>query len=99
MNWGLLFKKKGKTKVNKRIYLDNAAATPVRSEVLETMKPYFSDSFGNPSAVHYEGVVARKSVEDARTKIARTLSVRPSGVIFTGNGTESNNLAIYGVIR
>jgi len=90
----MIFKRK-----SKRTYLDYAAATPVAKEVQSMMRPYFIEHFGNPSAIHKEGVVAREAVEDARLKVARTLNVRPEGVVFTGGGTEANNLAIYGFLR
>ncbi|MCA9363885.1 cysteine desulfurase [Candidatus Kaiserbacteria bacterium] len=83
---------------NKRIYLDHAAATPVAPEVARAMRPYFSEEYGNASAIHAEGVAARRAIEDARAKLARLLRVRPSGVIFTASGTESNNLALFGVV-
>lgn len=86
-------------KEKKRIYLDYAATTPVRPEVLDMMQPYFSDVFGNPSSIHYEGHVARRAVEAARDGVARSLSVRPNNITFTSGGTESNNLAILGHIR
>lgn len=63
------------------------------------MLPYFSEVYGNASAVHQEGVSAKAAVEEARTSLGRTLRVRPSDVIFTSGGTESNNLAIDGVLR
>ncbi len=85
--------------LSKRIYLDHAAATPVRPEVLETMLPYLTENFGNASSIHQEGVRARKAVNEARSLVARTLEVKPEGVIFTGNGTESNNLAIMGHLK
>ncbi|MBP9836866.1 MAG: cysteine desulfurase [Candidatus Pacebacteria bacterium] len=83
----------------KRIYLDNAAATPIRREVLEAMMPFLTEDFGNPSSIHGEGVRARRAVDEARSSVARTLEIKPQGVIFTGNGTESNNLAILGHIK
>lgn len=79
--------------------MDHAAATPVRTEVLEAMAPYFSVHYGNPSAVHAEGQHGRASVESARESIARLLNIRPIGVYFTASGTEANNLALYGVVR
>lgn len=82
----------------KRVYLDYAAATPVRPEVLKAMKPYFSDVFGNASAVHQEGVGASRAVANARNTVAKTLGIRADGVIFTSGGTESNNLALYGAV-
>ena len=86
-------------KQKRRIYLDHAAATPVRTEVLEAMEPYFKDRFGNPSAVHAEGAVAREAIEEARTSLAHTLRVRASDVTWTGSGTEANNLAIRGLVE
>lgn len=83
----------------RRVYLDYAATTPVRPEVLAAMLPYFSEVYGNPSAVHGEGLEAKRVVEEARTSLARTLRVRASDVVFTSGGTESNNLAIYGTLR
>lgn len=82
-----------------RIYLDYAAATPVRKEVLKAMTPYWSEKFGNPGAVHKEGVEAKKAVESAREKVAKTLRITPSDVLFTSGGTESNNLAIKGSVE
>ncbi len=86
-------------KEQKRIYLDNAAATPIHKEVLEVMVPILTEEFGNPSSIHKEGVRARQAVDEARSSVARTLEIKPQGVIFTGNGTESNNLAIFGHIK
>jgi cysteine desulfurase len=83
----------------KRIYLDYAAATPVRPEVYLAMQPYFSNVYGNPSAIHTEGVLARTALERARKDIARMLHIRTEDVVFTGNGTESNNLAILGTVE
>lgn len=83
----------------KRIYLDYAAATPVKSSVKEAMLPYFLEYFGNPSAIHQEGQLARQAIEKARHLTARTLGSRSNEVYFTGNGTESNNLAILGYLR
>lgn len=86
-------------KGQKRIYLDNAAATPVCKEVLATMMPFLTEEFGNPSSIHKEGVRARQAVDEARNSVARTLEIKSQGIIFTGNGTESNNLAIFGYIK
>ena len=85
--------------VSKRIYLDNAAATQLKSEVLNAMMPFLTTEYGNASSIHQEGVRARWAVEEARSDVARTLEIKPQGVIFTGNGTESNNLAILGHIK
>ncbi|GBD10786.1 Cysteine desulfurase IscS [bacterium HR23] len=79
------------------IYLDHAATTPVRPEVLEAMLPYFTMRFGNPSSIHSLGQEARKAVEDARETVARILGCRASEVVFTSGGTESDNSALKGV--
>ena len=83
----------------RRIYLDTAAATPVRKEVRAAMLPYLENEFGNPSAIHAEGIAARTAVESSRQKVATTLGIRPEGVLFTSGGTESNNLAILGRLK
>lgn len=82
-----------------RIYLDHASATPLRGEVLTAMMPYLTESFGNPGSIHTEGQIAKAAVMDARTTVARTLSVQPECVTFTSGGTESNNLGIIGVVN
>lgn len=84
---------------SKRIYLDYAAATPVRKEVVLAMRLYFSEVYGNAGAIHKEGVEARNVIERAREELARLLRVRQNDVIFTASGTESNNLAILGTIE
>ena len=83
----------------KRIYLDHAATTPVRPEVFEVMRPYFTEMYGNASSVHQEGQVAKRAVEDAREELGRCLHIRPSDITFTSGGTESNNLALLGHIE
>jgi cysteine desulfurase len=84
--------------MDKRIYLDYAATTPVDPEVLEAMMPYYTDSFGNPSSIHWFGRENRKAVEDARAVIATQLGAgAPNEIIFTGSGSESDNMAIRGV--
>ena len=77
-------------------YLDHAAATPVRPEVLEAMLPYFSQRFGNPSAVYDLGADIKEVVEANRAKVGRLIGGHPAGVIFTSSGAEANNLAIKG---
>ncbi len=86
-------------KKKKRIYLDYAAATPLRKDVADVMRPYERVHFANPSAIHSEGVFVRNTIEEARLRLARLLKIRPAGVVFTGSGTESNNLAIIGLAR
>jgi cysteine desulfurase len=78
------------------IYMDHAATTPVREEVLETMLPYFTTHFGNPSSLYASAEVARNAVDEAREKVASVLNCRPSEVIFTSGGTESDNAALKG---
>ncbi|HEX2251505.1 MAG TPA: cysteine desulfurase family protein [Gemmatimonadales bacterium] len=79
------------------VYLDYAATTPVRPEVLEAMMPYLTDqAFGNPSSAHRFGRAARAGVEQARRQIAEALGAEPSQVIFTSGGTEADNLGIVG---
>ena len=79
------------------VYLDNAATTPVRPEVLDAMLPYLgSEAFGNPSSAHRFGRAARAGIEQARRQIAEPLGVEPNQVIFTSGGTEADNLAILG---
>ncbi len=80
-----------------RIYLDHAATTPVRSEVLAAMLPFLGDAaFGNPSSSHGFGRAARAAVEHAREQIARALGAEPGQVYFTSGGTEADNLAVLG---
>jgi cysteine desulfurase len=81
----------------KTIYLDHAATTPVRQEVLDAMAPYFSEIFGNVSSIHMVGQRARKALENARGVIAGCIGADPKEIFFTSGGTESDNLAIKGV--
>lgn len=82
-----------------RVYLDNAAATPLDARVFEVMRPLFLGATGNAGAIHAEGVIARTAVESARTTVARTLHALADEVIFTSGGTESNNIAIMGSVH
>lgn len=82
-----------------RIYLDHSATTPLDPRVLEAMLPYFSEVYGNTMAVHSFGREAEHAVEQARLTVARLLNCRPLDVIFTGGGTESDNLALRGVAQ
>lgn len=84
---------------NKRIYLDNAAATPLHPVVRKAMLPYLDNEYANPSAIHLEGQKAKEAVRQARQTIATVLGIQSNGVIFTSCGTESNNLAILGLIK
>lgn len=78
-------------------YLDHAATTPVREEVLEKMLPYFTQKFGNPSSLYALAGEARYGLDEAREQVAAVLRSRVSEVVFTGSGSESNNTAIKGV--
>jgi cysteine desulfurase len=84
--------------MTKRItYLDNAATTPVRPEVLEAMLPYLgNEAFGNPSSAHRFGRAARAGIEEAKRSVAEALGAEPNQVVFTSGGTEADNLAIIG---
>ncbi|MBQ5770173.1 MAG: cysteine desulfurase NifS [Clostridia bacterium] len=79
-----------------RIYMDNAATTRVTEPVFEAMRPYFCETYGNPSSVHAFGRDARRAVEEARRQVAAALGCEPKEVYFTGCGTESDNWAIKG---
>jgi cysteine desulfurase len=80
-----------------RIYLDNAATTPVRAEVLEAMLPYFSNHYGNPSSLYQSGRVAKKALEESRELIAMMIHANPAEIFFTSCGSESDNWAIKGI--
>lgn len=79
-----------------KIYFDHNATTPLRPEALEAMLPYLRDGYGNASSIHAAGREARRAVEEARLKVARALNCDQSEVVFTGSGTEADNLAIKG---
>jgi cysteine desulfurase len=83
----------------RRIYADNAATTKTDPRVVEEMNPYFSEIYGNPGSMHEMGIDSHEAVEDARRRIADILHCRPCEIIFTGTGTESDNLAILGYVR
>lgn len=81
----------------RRVYLDNAATTAVDGDVLAAMLPYFANHFGNAASLHSFGQLARQAVEEARQQIASFIGARAEEIIFTGGGTESDNLALKGV--
>lgn len=83
----------------RRIYLDNAAATPMDREVLDAMMPYLTTSYGNPSSLHYFGQQARAAVQKARGQVAHCLGVSGEDLVFTSGGTEADNLAVLGYLR
>lgn len=82
-----------------RIYLDNAATTPLDPEVFEAMKPFMLEDYGNPSSTHAHGRKVRAAVESARKKIAELIQCTPGEIIFTSGGTEANNAILTGAIR
>lgn len=81
------------------IYLDHAAATPLDNSVLQSMMPYFTTKFHNPSSLYLSAKDVRTDISEARERVARQLGCRPPEVIFTAGGTEANNLAIKGVME
>lgn len=82
-----------------QIYLDHAATTSVRPEVLEAMLPYFTVAYGNPSSVYSAAGAPREAVDQAREMVASVLGSKPGEIIFTGGGTEADNLAVLGAAR
>ena len=86
-----------KSRVMRRIYLDNAATTPVDEEVVKEMLPYFTDYYGNPSSLHSLGEEAYNALEKARERVADILNAKGENIVFTGGGTEADNLAIKGI--
>lgn len=83
----------------KRIYMDYASATPTDLEVFSAMAKYSEDNFANPSALHKEGMEAKNTLKNSRENISKILNTRSTEIIFTGGGTESNNLALMGVFK
>ncbi len=82
---------------DRNIYFDHAATTPVRTEVIEAMLPYFNQKFGNPSSIYSLGRESKKAIEEAREKVAKAIGAQPREIFFTGSGTEADNWAIKGV--
>ncbi|WP_447642703.1 MULTISPECIES: cysteine desulfurase family protein [Chitinophagaceae] len=84
---------------DKRIYLDNAATTPLAKEVLEAMMPYLEEKFGNPSSIYSYGRETRLAIENARKAVAKVIHAHPGEIFFTSCGTESSNMAINASVR
>jgi cysteine desulfurase len=82
--------------MDKPLYLDYNATTPIDPRVAQAMLPYLEADFGNPSSSHWYGTRARRAVEKARTQVAALIGARPEEIVFTSGGTESNNLAVEG---
>ncbi len=81
------------------IYLDNAASTKIHDDVLQEMLPYLKEQFGNPSSIHRYGRMAQKAIQKARKQVADLINADPSEIFFTSGGTESNNAALYGMVK
>lgn len=81
----------------RRVYFDNNATTPLLPEVFEAMRPYYTERFGNASSIHHHGQETRAAVEHARESVAALLGCRSAEVVFTGGGTEADNLAVFGL--
>src|ERR671932_551649 len=81
------------------VYLDNAATTPMDPRVVEAMLPHLGGRRGNPSSLHASGSAAREVVEGAREPVAALINASPEEIVFTGGGTESDNLAVLGLAR
>ncbi len=82
-----------------KVYLDNAATTPIYPRVFEKMLPFLKDDFGNPSSIHSFGRKAKVALEKARETIADFINTKPGEIYFVGNGTEANNFAIFGIAK
>lgn len=80
------------------VYFDHIASTPLHPLVLETMLPYFNEHFGNPQSIHTHGQKSLQAIEKAREEVARMINAQPSEILFTSSGSESNNLALKGIV-
>src|SRR3954453_13143751 len=90
----------GKQIMSQRIiYMDHAATTPLHPSVVEAMLPFLREQYGNPSSVHSLGRAALTALDDARRKVATSLGCAPREIIFTGGGSEADNLAIRGAAQ
>jgi len=85
--------------MDRKVYADNAATTPVDKRVVEAMLPYFTENWGNPSSLYSVGNKAKAALDDARARIAALIGAEPSEIFFTSCGTESDNWAIKGTAR
>ncbi len=79
------------------IYLDNAASTVIHNEVFQEMIPFLKEQYGNPSSIHHSGRMASRAIQKARKQIANLISANPEEILFTSGGTESNNIALFGI--
>lgn len=83
----------------RRVYMDANATTPLLPEVLDAMRPYFIEHFGNASSIHQQGQQARAAVEQARESVAALINCRAAEIVFTSGGTESDNMALFGLVQ
>jgi cysteine desulfurase len=83
----------------KRLYMDNAATTPMDSRVAAAMKPFLSGKFGNASSLHSFGQEAKEALEESRTALAKAIGAQPDEIVFTSGGTESDNMALKGILK
>ena len=83
----------------KRVYLDNSATTPIDPAVAEAMMPYLTEYFGNPSSIHFYGQQAKAALDKAHHQVASLINARPNEIVLTSGGTESNNLAVRGLLE
>src|SRR5574343_450707 len=81
-----------------RVYLDNAATTPIAPEVVEAMLPVLKDGFGNPSSTHFYGRQSKALIETSRRTVAKHLNCQHSEIIFTSGGTEADNMALHSCV-
>jgi cysteine desulfurase len=82
----------------RRVYFDNNATTPLAPEVFEAMRPFLTEDFGNASSIHWYGQRAKAAIESGREQVAKLINARPSEIIFTSGGTESDNAALLGIV-
>ena len=80
------------------IYLDHSASTPVDPRVIDAMLPYFGEKYGNPASAHHQGRLSQQGLTTARRTIADLLNARPDEIVFTGCGSESDNIALRGAM-
>jgi cysteine desulfurase len=85
--------------MHSRLYFDHSATTPLDPRVLAAMGPFLGGAFGNPSSLHQEGRLAREAIQTARAQVASLIGAAPEEIIFTGSGTEADNLALIGAVR
>src|SRR3989338_4718556 len=94
-----MYLRTNREQIGERAYLDYSAVTPIDREVLEIMLPYFDRRYGNPSSIHADGRRSRAAIEESRSLIAALIGAKADDIIFTGSGTESDNLALIGCAR